>query len=151
MRYNFDRRISVGAASLASMLLAGTSVVAQQAPRHDPSISLEEIVVTAQRREEKLQDVPIAVTALTAKALAASGIDQTRQLQLVTPGLVTYQIGGGLGALYLLAGTLVWCGLPAGRLLSRVCGLLYLPRQPFGSLVWETMNSAEFQAHFTRR
>jgi hypothetical protein len=75
----------------------------------------------------------------------------TRRLPRVEFGAITYQIGGGLGALYLLAGTLVWCGLPAGRLLSRVCGLLYLPRQPFGSLVWETMNSAEFQAHFTRR
>ena len=63
----------------------------------------------------------------------------------------TYVITGSLGALYVLAGTLVWFGLPFGRVLSRVCGLLYLPRPQFGGTVWETMNSPEYQAYFTRR
>lgn len=63
----------------------------------------------------------------------------------------TYIITGGLGALYLLAGTLVWFGLPFGRVLSRICGLLYLPRPQFGGSIWETMNSAEYQEYFTRR
>ena len=63
----------------------------------------------------------------------------------------TYMITGGLGALYLVAGTLVWFGAPLGRLLSRVCGLLYLPRPEFGGRLWDIMNSPEYQAHFTRR
>jgi len=63
----------------------------------------------------------------------------------------TYVITGSLGALYVLAGTLVWFGLPFGRVLSRICGLLYLPRPQFGGRLWETMNSPEYQAYFTRR
>ncbi|MES2696849.1 MAG: hypothetical protein V4773_25500 [Verrucomicrobiota bacterium] len=63
----------------------------------------------------------------------------------------TYWITGSLAALYLLSGTLVWFGLPSGRLLSRICGLLYLTRPQFGSYLWDTMNLPDYRAHFTRR
>lgn len=75
----------------------------------------------------------------------------TRNLPVVEFRPRTYLIAGGLGALYLLAGTLVWFGAPFGPLLSRICALIYLPRPRFGLLVWETMNSPEFKAHFGRR
>lgn len=75
----------------------------------------------------------------------------TRNLPRIEFGPRTFIITGALAALYLLAGTLVWFGAPFGRLLSRICGLLYLPRPQFGGLFWETMNSPEFQAHFSRQ
>lgn len=61
-----------------------------------------------------------------------------------------YRITFGLGGLYLLTGTLVWLGAPGARLLSRVCGLLYLARPNFGSHLWNVMDSPEYQAHFRR-
>src|SRR5690606_6254391 len=48
---------------------------------------LEEIVVTARRREESLQDVPVAVTALTAEALERRQIRSTTDLDRVTPSM----------------------------------------------------------------
>src|SRR4051812_39380308 len=75
----------------------------------------------------------------------------TRKLPMVEFGARTYIITLGIAALYLLTGTLVWFGAPLGRFLSRVCGLLYLSRPRLGSYLWETMNSPEYQAHFTRR
>lgn len=63
----------------------------------------------------------------------------------------TYVTTGSLGLLYLLTGTFVWFGLPLGRVLSRICGLLYLPRPRFGGRIWDTMSSPEFQAHFRSR
>ena len=75
----------------------------------------------------------------------------TRRLPGIEFGPRTYVITGAMAALYLLAGTLVWFGAPFGPLLSRVCGLLYLARPSLGSALWETMNSAEFRAHFLRR
>ena len=66
-------------------------------------------------------------------------------------GARTYLITGSLALLYGLAGTLVWFGAPGGRLLSRVCGLLYLARPSLGSHLWRVMDSDEFKAHFTRR
>lgn len=75
----------------------------------------------------------------------------TRNIPVIEFALRTYLITGALGLLYLLAGTLVWFGAPLGRLLSRICCLLYLPRPQFGGRLWEIMNSPEYQAHFTRR
>lgn len=49
---------------------------------------LEEIVVTAQKREEGLQDTPIAVTAFTSSALDDKNIDNIAQLANFTPNLV---------------------------------------------------------------
>ncbi len=58
---------------------------------------LEDIVVTAQRRSENLQDVPVAVTALAATALDAKGIASTTDLTAVTPGLTyTTVVGSAL-------------------------------------------------------
>ena len=47
----------------------------------------DEVVVTAQRQEQSLQDVPIAVSAFTADDLATKQIEDGTDLQLVVPGL----------------------------------------------------------------
>jgi iron complex outermembrane recepter protein len=49
---------------------------------------LEEVVVTARRREENLQQVPVAVTALSAESLAAAGVVSTDDLTQAVPGLM---------------------------------------------------------------
>lgn len=55
---------------------------------------LEEIVVTAQRRSEKLQDVPIAIAAITADALATQGVGGTLDISQSVAGVnVTSQSG----------------------------------------------------------
>jgi len=71
-----------------------------------------------------------------------------RNIHVVEFGAKTYLITGALAAMYLLAGTLVWLGAPGGRILSRVCTLLYLARPQLGSAIWHTMDEEEFRAHF---
>lgn len=51
------------------------------------SSGIRDIVVTAQRREQKLQDVPVAVSAITAESMRASGIAGTNDLSFAVPGL----------------------------------------------------------------
>jgi iron complex outermembrane receptor protein len=46
-----------------------------------------DIVVTAQRRSERLTDVPISVTAITPESMASGGVTITTDLDRVTPGL----------------------------------------------------------------
>jgi iron complex outermembrane receptor protein len=58
---------------------------------------LQEIVVTAQKRSENLQNVPIAITALSAKQLTVAGISNTADLKAVTPGLAFNTALGGFG------------------------------------------------------
>ncbi len=54
---------------------------------------VEEVVVTSQRRSERLQDVPIAVTAVTSQELARVHIDDISRLEIVTPGFTWGQQG----------------------------------------------------------
>ncbi len=51
------------------------------------SSALEEITVTAQKRKENLESVPISVSVVTGSQIAASGIQSTADLGLLTPGL----------------------------------------------------------------
>ncbi len=71
---------------------AGAQAPQQAAVRVAPS-GLEEVVVTAQRRSERLQDVPVAVTAVSAASLARNHIDDASRLQFVTPGFTWGQQG----------------------------------------------------------
>ncbi len=56
--------------------------------------SADAIVVTARRREENLQDVPIAITAIGGDDLAKRAIYNENDLQSAVPGLVIRQNGG---------------------------------------------------------
>ncbi len=49
---------------------------------------LDEIVVTAERRVQDLQDVPISVDAFSGEDLANKGVTNLKELQLLTPNLV---------------------------------------------------------------
>lgn len=64
-------------------------------PEADSAGGIEEIIVTAQKREEKLQDVPIAITALTADSLQNAGVKSVADIgKLAVPGLVmSEQVG----------------------------------------------------------
>ncbi|MET0365914.1 MAG: TonB-dependent receptor [Sphingobium sp.] len=84
---SFRRRLS-GAALIA----LATSPAALHAQAAQPQaitgdVGLEEIIVTAQRRAENLQEVPIAVAAVSAQALQNAGIDTSRDLPQVVPSV----------------------------------------------------------------
>ena len=55
-----------------------------------------DIVVTAQKRSERMQSVPVAVSAFSGDTLAAKGVRSITDLGAITPGLVipTAGIGG---------------------------------------------------------
>jgi len=57
------------------------------AQAQDAVIGVEEVVVTAQKREEKLQDVPISVAAFSGETLRAAGVQDVRDLRRITPSL----------------------------------------------------------------
>jgi outer membrane receptor protein involved in Fe transport len=84
-----DIELGAGACAIAfSLLLTGTSALAQQSPGAAPEDGvLENIVVTAQRREENLIDVPIAVSAFDNAALERRQIEQASDLQLNIPNV----------------------------------------------------------------
>lgn len=87
------------AGAAASAALIGQAAYAQDGePAPDGyagSDTLNDIVVTARRREETLQSVPIAVTALSGQMLAERGYSSITDMEQVAPGLKFTSGGGG--------------------------------------------------------
>src|SRR6185312_15536321 len=78
-----------GASCLAVLFAIGAMAqpVSQPAPDGASASGLEEIVVTARRREEKLQTVPIAISAFSQQDLNQKRITQLEELAYQTPSL----------------------------------------------------------------
>jgi iron complex outermembrane recepter protein len=97
------RYFSTAAAGVSALLASGFFVsgsIAQTAASSSPADTggLTEIVVTAERRSQSLQDVPVSVTALTAGELNRAGITGIDDLSIAVPAL---QVQEGAG--YLLS------------------------------------------------
>ena len=75
-------KLMTKALAVAAPLLFGAG------PSFAQGAALEAIVVTAQRREESLQDTPVAVSAFTADAIETKGIDDISEVASFTPNLV---------------------------------------------------------------
>jgi iron complex outermembrane receptor protein len=71
-------------AVLSALIVAGAAPVVAETAAVD---ALEEVVVTAERRVENLQSVPISATVLSAEALANEGVNNLAGLQQVAPSL----------------------------------------------------------------
>ena len=87
--------ICVPAAAFAQV---STQADAAQTPADDSAqqnSGVQDIVVTAQRREQNLQDVPIAVTAITSDAIAGNRILNVSDLSAIAPSLSVREGAGG--------------------------------------------------------
>src|SRR3546814_17740726 len=80
----------VTAIALFTTVAAAPVAAMAQGSNSDDGVDagLGDIVVTAQRKSENLQKVPIVIQAFSAEKLQASGISTTADLAIVTPGLV---------------------------------------------------------------
>ena len=84
--------------SFVTLLAAGagpTTVLAQSGA--GAADDLQEIVVTARKKEESLLETPIAITAVTAEDMEKKGITSFNQLIDATPGVNMTNLGGGGG------------------------------------------------------
>lgn len=84
------------AAVAAALTVVGGGAV-QTARAQEAGAGLEEIVVTATRREQNLQDVPISVVAITGENLEMRGLDNLEKVSTGVPNIVVTGGGGGTG------------------------------------------------------
>ena len=75
---------------LASTALSAAAF-AQEASDVSPADTSGDIIVTAQKRAERLQDVPITVMTQTSEQLANAGVTTTADLSKVVPGVIFAQ------------------------------------------------------------
>ena len=74
---------------LGAQILGGLALVAptaQMAPAWAQPVALEEIVVTARKREESLLEVPLAITAIGAAMIDTAGLSNLEDVQQMAPG-----------------------------------------------------------------
>ncbi len=76
----------------AGLPLSASAVA--QVQSNAPSLVLEEVVVTAQKRVQSLQDVPVAVSAINGELLMEAGVSDLLNLQLLVPSLTMEQNKG---------------------------------------------------------
>ena len=81
MRYITKPALILGSAVFVAAYLHPTAKLHAQA-------TIEEVVVTAQKREESLSDVPISITALTPETLDNDNIQSLADMSAMAPGLV---------------------------------------------------------------
>jgi len=80
------RQPILGCAALA--LVSGSPVVSAQEGAGESSVGLDEIIVSARRRSENLQDVPVAVQAFSDVDLERANIGDFSEIASRTPGMV---------------------------------------------------------------
>ena len=84
-RYQWTRTRASHLAILAGLgLLASGGAAAAQ---DQATNTVDDIIVTAQKREQNLQDVPVVVTALSEELLQDAGVRDIKELTILTPGL----------------------------------------------------------------
>ncbi|HEY7851477.1 MAG TPA: TonB-dependent receptor [Caulobacteraceae bacterium] len=92
--FNLSRRHT------ARVLLAGTALGASlaaapaMAAQAQPTAQVQEVIVTAQRRSENIQSVPISIQAFTAKDIQALGIKSSIDIGQVTPNVAIALVAG---------------------------------------------------------
>ena len=93
------KAVLLATASLAATLIAQPAYSQSAAPMNEEPATAtptdsdapgDVIVVTAQKRSERLSDVPVSITAATGEQLAARGIDDVADLERIAPGF-TYR------------------------------------------------------------
>jgi iron complex outermembrane receptor protein len=85
--------VVLSSVAVSAFILPAAVQAQQQDPRATSAVP--EIIVTANRREERGQDVPIAITAISPQRLEQQGVTKEQDLQATVPSLVVGPNGQG--------------------------------------------------------
>jgi len=89
----FAAHANIAMAAETGRVASETGDTAEEAPANDGAI-----VVTARKREENLQEVPLAITAYSGEQLQEKGIANLSDLAAFTPGLAFQDVNGAYAA-----------------------------------------------------
>lgn len=94
--------ISTASATLLSLAVGSPTAFAQSAaePKVSESAGIDEVIVTAQRREQSLQDAALPVQSFDSDSLKQAGIDSGLDLGVLSPALGVNASGGPLASFF---------------------------------------------------
>ena len=126
------QRIAHGVAKAVARAVAAGAVVAVPAvfPLIAHGQQLEEIVVTAERRETKIQDTPISLVAMSQEALESKGVEDVMDLSDFTPNLSIKggRTGGNNAPVFSIRGIGGGGGATGERGVAMYIDGIYVPR-----------------------
>lgn len=95
-------RSHIGLVLVAGLIVpsASWSQAATERKRPGGAVEIEEITVTAQKREENVQEIPVSVTAITGGALEERGVTNITDLTQAVPNLTVSASNMGASSLY---------------------------------------------------
>ena len=124
--FRLKPRWCLAASSMVLASYAGLASAQAQQPGASQGAALEEVIVTAQRREEKLQEVPLAISAISSDELQSRGIQSNLDLSAAAPNLFTRANPGAAGIATIgIRGSIsgqpaIWVDPPVGMYLDGV-------------------------------
>lgn len=106
MQGNINMSKPLRVAAKASVALAvGVALAGRHSPAQAQESVLEEIIVSAQKREQKLSDVGISITAFSGDQMKDLGISSTTDISSQTPGLIVTEFGSGTTSVFNVRGS----------------------------------------------
>jgi len=98
MEAGFQKKVATIAILLAS---TATSLPAFSQDAKEELQMLDEVVVTARKREESLQESPVAISAFSAESLREAGVSTMRDLSTSVPGLSFSEMGSKASSIFI--------------------------------------------------
>lgn len=87
---------------LGGALVATSMLMPLQSAQAESMRAIEEVIVTARKRDESLQEVPVVVNVLTSDSIDTQRIENIRDISTIVPGMVAAKsISGTSGQVYL--------------------------------------------------
>ncbi|WP_300379101.1 TonB-dependent receptor [Henriciella sp.] len=87
--------LTTGSALVAMMNIAAANAQSTEPPAEDEALVQSAIMVTAQKREQRLIDVPMAIESISGDNLSKLGVDNIQDLSFNVPGLTMREDGPG--------------------------------------------------------
>lgn len=100
----FQRSDGLRHSQIFLVMMAASASIHAQEPARGSSSALEEIVVTAQKREEKLSDVAISANAFSGEQIKALGLQSSTDVIAVSPGVFISSDTGGQNLKFTIRG-----------------------------------------------
>jgi len=98
-------KTGISCVALASAIGSFPGVaLAQSQPGQETVTTIDEVVVTARRRDEAPISVPVSVTVLGSEQLRTLAVDSLQDLRAVSPGISVGEVSGGVGGTVSLRG-----------------------------------------------
>ena len=100
----YSRRTRLASLTMVIALMCASTLVPAQVVRAQSAQAIEEIVVTARKREESLQEVPVVVNVLTEESINSQRIESIVDIATVVPGMVASQVTSGTSGIIYIRG-----------------------------------------------